>query len=81
MKLRDFSQCSLLKTAVCETGQSDCHKMVFTIFHSTFIRLPPEVIKYRNMNILMKTFFCHEVDQTRLKGEIYKAVDSCSKLT
>ena len=39
---------SLQKTGICETGLSDCHKMVFTIFRSTFIRLPPKVIKYRN---------------------------------
>ena len=34
---------SLQKTGVCETGLSDCHNMVFTIFRSTFIRLhqPP----------------------------------------
>ena len=33
---------SLQKTGVCETGLSDCHKLVFTIFRSTFIRLSPK---------------------------------------
>ena len=31
--------------------------------------------------VLMKTFFCHELDQTLLKGEIYKLEDPYSKLT
>ena len=31
---------NFLKKRVCETGLSDCHKMVFTFFRSTFIRLP-----------------------------------------
>ena len=39
---------SLEKTGVCETGLSDCHKIVFTIFRSNFISLPRNIIKYRN---------------------------------
>ena len=41
---------SLQKTGVCKTGLSDCHKMVFTIFRSTFIRLLPKIIKYIFLN-------------------------------
>ena len=67
---------SLQKTGVRETGLSDCHKMVFTIFHSTYIRLPPpppkKIIKYRNYKGFNENIFFHEVDQTLLKGEIYK---------
>ena len=33
---------SFQKTGVCKIGLRDCHKMVFTIFRSTFIRLPPK---------------------------------------
>ena len=36
---------SLQKTGVCETGLSNCHKMVFRTFRSTFIRLPQKIIK------------------------------------
>ena len=36
------------KTIVCETGLSDCHKLVMTIFRSTFIKLPPKIITYRS---------------------------------
>ena len=50
----------------------------FTQLLLDFLRM---LLNIETMNILMKTFFCHEVDQTRLKGEIYKAVDSYSKLT
>ena len=64
---------SLQKTGVCETGLSDCHKMVFPIFRSTSVRLPPKIIKYRNYKGFKENIFCHELDQTLLKGEIYKS--------
>ena len=37
------------KVFFCETGLSDCHKMAFTIFRPTFIRLPAKIviIRYR----------------------------------
>ena len=66
---------SLQKAGVCETGLNDCHKMVFTIFRSTFIRFPPKIIKYRGFNGYKgfnENIFCHELDQTLLKVEIYK---------
>ena len=63
---------SFQKTGACETGLSNCHKMVFTIFCSTFIRLPPKIINYRNYKGFNENIFCHELDQTLLKGEIYK---------
>ena len=64
---------SVQKTGVCETGLSDCHKLVFTIFRSTFIRLLPKIIKYRNYKGFNENIFCHELDQALLKGEIYKS--------
>ena len=48
---------SLQKTGVCETGLSNCHKMVFTIFCSTFIRLSPKPLNIGTIKALMKTFF------------------------
>ena len=39
---------SFQKTFVCETGLSDCHKVAAKIFRSTFIKLPPKVVKYRS---------------------------------
>ena len=55
--------------------------MVFTIFRSTFIRLTPKIIKYRNYNGFNENIFCHELDQTLLKGEIYNSEDPYSKFT
>ena len=55
--------------------------MVFTIFRSTFIRLPPKIIKYRNYKGFNENIFCHELEQTLLKGEVYKLEDLYSKLT
>ena len=55
---------SLQKTGVCETGLSNCHKMVFTIFCSTFIRLSPKTIKYRNYKGLNENIFV--MNQTNL---------------
>ena len=55
--------------------------MVFTIFRSTFTRLPSKIIKYRNYKGLNENIFCHELDQTLLKGEIYKSEDPYYKST
>ena len=62
-------------------GLSDCQKMVFTIFPSTSIRLPPKIIKYRNYKDFNESNFCHELHQTLLKVEICQSEDSCSKFT
>ena len=71
----------LQKTGICETGLRDCHKMIFTTFRSTFTRLPHKIIKYRNYKGSNENIFFHELDQTLLKGEIYKSKDPYSKLT
>ena len=42
------------KAFVCETGMSYCHKLVATIFRSTFIKLPPKVVKYRSYKNFVK---------------------------
>ena len=54
---------SFQKTFVCETGLSDCHKLVATIFRSTFIKLPPEIVKYRRYKNFDENKFCHDLDQ------------------
>ena len=64
---------SVYKTGVCETGLSECYKMVFALFRSTFIRLSPKIIKYRNCNGFNENIFCHELNETLLKGEMYKS--------
>ena len=34
------------KASVCQTGWSDCHKLIFTILKSPLKKLPPEQTKY-----------------------------------
>ena len=58
---------SFQKTFVCETGLSDCHKLVATIFRSTCIRLPPKVVKYRSYKNFDESKFCHDLDQILIK--------------
>ena len=45
------------KTIVCETGLSDCYKLVTTIFRYTFIKLPPKIITYRSYKTFDKILF------------------------
>ena len=70
---------SFQKTFVCETGLSDCHKLVATIFRSTFIKLPPKVVKYRSYKNFDENKFCHDLDQILIKRDIYKAKDPYNK--
>ena len=60
-------------TFVCETGLSDCHKLVATIFRSKFIKLPPKVVNYRSCKNFDENKFCHDLDQILIKGDLYKA--------
>ena len=59
----------------------DCHKLVTTIFRSTFIKLPPKNITYNSHKTFNKQNFVRELDQKLIKRDIYKTDDSYSKLT
>ena len=72
---------SFQKTFVCETGLSDCHNLVATIFRLTFIKLPPKVVKYRSYKNFDENKFCHDLDQILVKGDLFKAKDPYNKLT
>ena len=72
---------SFQKTVTTETGLSDCHKLVSTVFRSTFIKLPPKTARYRSYKTYDKQNFLHELDQKLIQGDIYKTDDSYSKLT
>ena len=69
------SQKVFKKTFVCETGLSDYHKLVATIFRSTLIKLPPKVLKYRSYKNFDENKFCRDLDQIIIKGDIYKTKD------
>ena len=49
---------SFQKTVTNETGLSDCHKLVSTVFRSTFIKLPPKTVRYRSYKTYDKKIFC-----------------------
>ena len=72
---------SFQKTVTTETGLSDCHKLVSTVFRSTFIKLPPKTVRYRSYKTYDKQNLLHELDQKLIQGDIYKTDDSYSKLT
>ena len=71
---------SFQKTFVWETGLSDCHKLVATIFRSTFIKVPPKVVNYRSCKSFDENKFCRDIDQILIKGDIYKTKDLYTKL-
>ena len=72
---------SFQKTFVCETELSDCHKLVSTIFRSTFIKLPPKVENCRSYKNFDENKFCHELEQILIKGDLYKPKDPYNKPT
>ena len=72
---------SFQRTEVTETGLSDCHKLVSTFFRSTFVKIPPKIIKYRSYKTYDKQNFLHELDQRLIQRDIYETNDSYSKLT
>ena len=37
------------ESSILETGLSDFHKMVLTVFKSKALNLPPKVVSYRNL--------------------------------
>ena len=49
------------------------HKLILSVFHSHFIRIPPKIIEYRNYKNFNETVFLHDPDQELVKGEMYKS--------
>ena len=64
---------SFHKTGIFETGSSDHHKLILSVFRSYFIRIPPKTIEYRNYKNFNETAFIRDLDQELLKGEMYKS--------
>ena len=63
---------SFQKTSIVETGISDHHTLIFSLFRSHFERLPSKNIQYRNYKNFIPESFLHYLDQELLKGEMYK---------
>ena len=64
---------SFHKTGIFETGISDHHKLILSVFRSYFTRIPLKTIEYRNYKNFNETVFLHDYDQELLKGEMYKS--------
>ena len=62
------------KTGSCKTELSNCHKVVFTIFLSTVIRLPPKIIKYGNYKGFNENMFY------KLEDPYFKLTDIFQKI-
>ena len=46
-----------------ETGLSDCHTLIHTMFKSSFYKLPPKKVIYRNLNNFDQELFTTEVSK------------------
>ena len=64
------------KPSILETGLSDYHKMILSVFRSYFAKIPPKSIEYRNYKKFYLENFLYDLDQALLKGEMYKSSNS-----
>ena len=55
-------------TSLIETGLSDCHKMIVSVFRAFFKRLPAKVIEYRNYKTFDQNEFSRNLDQELIKS-------------
>ena len=60
---RCFHNASLI-----ETGLSDCHKMIVSVFRAFFKRLPAKVVEYRNYKAFDRNEFFLNLDQELIKS-------------
>ena len=64
-------------------GWATAMKWYIKSFAQLLLDSPPQkkIIKYRNYKAFNEKIFCHELDQTLLKGEICKSENPYSRLT
>ena len=55
---------SFQKTHVSETGLSDYHKLITTLFKTNFSRLRPKVLSYRNYKNFIESKFLNDLNKT-----------------
>ena len=67
---RSFHHSSLI-----ETGLSNCHKLILSLFKAFFKRIPEKTIEYRKYSKFSSEAFLHELDQKLNKGIIYNGHD------
>ena len=62
---------SFHNTSLIETGLSDCHKMIVSVFRASFKRPPAKVIEYRNYETFDQNEFLRNLDQESVKSNSY----------
>ena len=62
-------------TSLIETGMSDCHKLILSLFRAFFKRIPAKTIEYRHYSQFSPEAFLHEIDQELNKGMICSSQD------
>ena len=62
-------------TSLIETGFSDCHKLILSLFKAFFKQIPSKTIEYCNYSKFSPEAFLHELDQEPNKGIIYNSHD------
>ena len=62
---------SFHNTSLIETGLSDCHKMIVSVFRAFLKILPAKVIEYRNYKTFDHNEFLRNLDQELIKSNSY----------
>ena len=60
------------KTSTVVTGLSDFHKMIISCLKTTFKKIPPKKIIFRDYKKFDEQNFLHDFDQQMIKGKLYK---------
>ena len=60
------------KTSTVVTGLSDFHKMIISCLKTTFKKIPPKKIIFRDYKKFDEQNFLHDLDQQMIKGKFYE---------
>ena len=63
---------SFYKSHSFVTGLSDCHKLIVSILRTSFQKLPPNFVMYRNQKNFHESNFLRDLDSRLIQGELYK---------
>ena len=63
---------SFYKSHSFVTGLSDCHKLIVSILRTSFQKLPPKFVIYRNQKNFHESNFLRDLDSRLIQGELYK---------
>ena len=51
-------------------GLSECHKLIVSIFRTSFEKLPPKFVIYRNQKNFHESNFLRDLDSRLIQGEL-----------